>query len=195
VLAACEVLDIPIHAPEDIGKTFRCVLPGHTDKHPSASLYRRRDGLVVYRDWHAASNQDWYSLAEVRAVKAYERVVKVNAPELATWHLRLLVETGFTKPVEVPAAPLPPEARPALHRVYDGFLLLLGCKWLHTYGAPTPFSWRFASAWCGVSERHVGQAIRELLKLGFIRHAGKDCKLQVFLPGERAKVTAGDDYR
>ena len=63
--AAAALLGIP---DVPIGKAFRCILPGHTDEHPSASLYRDRSGAVVYRDWHRADGEEWYTLAEVRAL-------------------------------------------------------------------------------------------------------------------------------
>jgi hypothetical protein len=69
-----------------------------------------------------------------------------------SWSRRILA------PYPVPARPLPSDVRPAVRRVYAGFVFLLACKWWHTPQAPTPFSWRFASAWCGLGERHVGAA-------------------------------------
>ena len=169
VIAVCEVLGIPVYSPEEIGKAFRCVLPGHTDRHPSASLFRRSDGLIAYHDWHGACGQEWLDLAEVRASLAYGSTVKLRGPEKATWHLRLIVEAGFATPACVELSPLPNGASNAVRRVYDGFKLLLGCKWLYDYGAPTAFSWRFAAAWCGLSERHTGGAITDLLRLGIIQ--------------------------
>jgi hypothetical protein len=183
VIAACDVLGIPITAVEDIGKSFCCILPGHKDKRPSASLFKRSDGLIVYRDWHVASGQEWYYLADVRAAQCYGMAVNLNPPERAVWHLRLLIETGFAAPVVVDAIPLPEDVDWWVKRTYEGFLLLLGCKWLHSPGAPTSFSWRFASTWCGVSERYAGKAINELLHLGLIQIVGKEHGLTVFLPG------------
>lgn len=173
---------------ENLGKPFRCILPDHGERRASASLYRRRDGLVVYRDWHRRDGTEFYYLAEVYASGFYGHSCKLSSPELAVWQLRLLVDMGFVAPAYVPMPDLPAFATPAMVRVYDGFKLLLGCKWLHTPGEPTPFSWRFASVWCRVSERHAGAAIGGLIRAGVIRIAGqfttaRQKRLTLFLPG------------
>ena len=189
--AAAALLGIP---DVPIGKAFRCILPGHTDEHPSASLYRDRSGAVVYRDWHRADGEEWYTLAEVRASLAYGKAVKLSGPELATWHLRLLVETGFVEPAQVQAKELPDDAPAAARSVYEGFLLLLGCKWLHTPDEPTTFSWRFAAAWCGdMSKSTAERGMTWLLQHGYIRKvgevtAGYGRKMALFLPGSAAHV-------
>jgi hypothetical protein len=67
-------------------------------------------------------------------------------------------------------------------KVFEGFLLLLGCKWLRTPGAPTPFAWRFAADWCHISERHSGESIQWLLREGYIRQVGKHGGTTLFLP-------------
>jgi hypothetical protein len=58
----------------------------------------------------------------------------------------LLIDAGLATPITVDAKPSPGDARPSLRRVWEGFLLLLGAKWLHTPWQPTPFSWRLAAA-------------------------------------------------
>jgi hypothetical protein len=60
--------------------------------------------------------------------------------------------------------------------------LLLGCKWWHTPQAPTMFSWRFAAAWCGLGERHVGEAMHWLLAHGWLRQVGRYRGMVLFLP-------------
>jgi len=200
VRAAGSILGIPQQATDRLGTTFRCVLPGHEEMHPSASLFRRADGLIVYHDWHCESGEEWYYLPEVYASQRAGRVVRLRrdnglaCPELAVWQLRLLVVTGLVLPAEVDLPVLPPTAPERQRKVLDGFRFLLQCKWLHTYGEPTPFSWRFASVWCGVSERIAGQAIGELLGMGYIRGAGNpqhgNPSLTLFLPGDDALVSA-----
>ncbi len=187
IAAAAKMLGIPPKAamPKGIGQTFLCILPGHEEKHPSASLHRAGTGVVFYVDWHQDGKV--YSLAEVRASLAYKEATKLSPSNLAVWHLRMLVESGFAVPAAVNMPSLPTDASNALRKIYDGFRLLLECRWLYTYGAPTPFTWRFAAAWCGVSERHAGEAIKKLLGLGIIRKIesfkihGKSITL--FLPG------------
>jgi hypothetical protein len=125
----------------------------------------------------------WYTLPDVRASLAYGQAVRLRGPSVATWQLRLLVEAGILEPYPVAARPLPAEVRPAIRLVYEGFLFLLACKWRHTPQVPTPFSWRFAAAWCGVSERQVGEAMHWLRAQGWLRQVGQYRGLALFLPG------------
>jgi hypothetical protein len=109
--------------------------------------------------------------------------VRLRGPSVATWQLRLLVEARILQPYPVPARPLPSDVRPAVRKIYEGFLFSLACKWWHTPEAPTPFSWRFAAAWCGLGERHVGHAMQWLLAHGWLRQVGRYCGMALFLPG------------
>jgi hypothetical protein len=166
-----------------IGRPFRCVLPGHEDHRPSASLWRREDGTVHYHDHHKRDGVPWLTLAEVFAAQVTGKTRPLSGPELATWKLRLLVTAGLVESTMVEAPPLPPEAPLHVTRVYAGFLRLLSCRWLYTPGAPAPFTWKFAAAWCGVTERQAGEAIQELLRLGIIRIVGTHKRVALFLPG------------
>jgi hypothetical protein len=119
----------------------------------------------------------------VRASLASGQAVRLRGPSVATWQLRLLIEARILSPYPVPAHPLPSDVRPAIRTVYEGFLFLLACKWWHTREAPTPFSWRFAAAWCGLGERHVGDAMHWLLAHGWLRQVGTHGQMVLFLPG------------
>jgi hypothetical protein len=166
-----------------VGQGFLCILPGHEEHHPSASLHwDPKTGAIMYRDWHARSGVDWYTLPDVRASLACHHAVRLRGPSVATWQLRLLVEARILAPYPVPARPLPPDARPAVRKVYAGFVFLLACKWWHTPDAPTAFSWRFAAAWCGLGERHVGEALHWLLAQGFLRQVGRYRGIALLLP-------------
>jgi hypothetical protein len=129
---------------------------------------------------------EWLTLAEVYAAMVTGHVRALRGPELATWKLRLLVRAGLARPAPVALPPLPTSASDATRLVYDGFHLLLACKWLYTPGAPAPFSWRFAAAWSGVSQRPAGAAMHELLRAGIIRPAGTWKRTTLFLPGVRS---------
>jgi Bifunctional DNA primase/polymerase, N-terminal len=143
-LACAAVLGIP---RAQVGHAFLCILPGHDEAHPSASLHwDPKTGALQYRDWHTRSGVEWYTLPDVRASMAYGQAVRLRGPSVATWQLRLLIEAGLLAPYPVSARPLPAAVRPAIRMVYEGFLLLLGCKWWHTPQVSTPFSWRFAAA-------------------------------------------------
>ena len=155
-----------------IGKGFRCIL--HEERKPSASLFCTDEGLVLYRDWHERDGAAWFVLPEVYAAVVAGEVRKLRGPELAVWTLRLAVDAGVLAPARVDAPDPPGDLSPVARQVYEGFLRLLGCKWLHDPGAPTVFSWRFAASWCGVgrggaAQRKAGEAMRELLQRGLIR--------------------------
>jgi Bifunctional DNA primase/polymerase, N-terminal len=180
-LACAAVLGVPT---ERVGQGFLCILPGHEEAHPSASLHwDPKTGTLQYRDWHARSGVAWYTLPDVRASLAFDRAVRLRGPSVATWQLRLLIEAGILVPYPVAARPLPSGVRPAIRQVYDGFLLLLACKSWHTPEAPAPFAWRFAAAWCGLGERHVGEAMSWLLAYGYIRQVARHKNMALFLPG------------
>jgi hypothetical protein len=179
-LACAAALGVPTTR---VGQGFLCILPGHIEAHPSASLHwDPKTGALVYRDWHARNGVEWYTLPDVRASLVYGHAVRLRGPSVATWQLRLLVEAGILAPYPVPARPLPSGVRLAVRTVYEGFLFLLACKWWHTPQAPTPFSWRFAAAWCGVGERHVGEAMQWLLAQGWLRKVGQYRNTALFLP-------------
>jgi hypothetical protein len=180
-LACARVLGVPAAR---VGQGFLCILPGHAETHPSASLHwDPKTGALMYRDWHARSGVAWCTLPDVRASLAGGQAVRLRGPSVATWQLRLLVEARILAPYPIPARRLPAEPRPAVRKVYAGFVFLLACKWWHTPEAPAPFSWRFAAAWCGVGARHVGEAIHWLLAQGFLRQVGRHRGMALFLPG------------
>jgi hypothetical protein len=180
-LACAGVLGVPTAR---VGQGFVCILPGHDEAHASASLHwDPKTGALQYRDWHARSSVEWYPLPDVRASLAFGTAVRLRGPSVATWQLRLLVEAGVLAPYPVPARSLPPTVRPAIRRVYAGFLFLRACKWWHTPQAPAPFTWRFAAAWCGLGERHVREAMPWLLAHGWLRQVGRHRNMALFLPG------------
>jgi hypothetical protein len=167
-----------------VGHAFSCVLPGHEEAHPSASLHwDPHTGALQYRDWHAKNGVAWYTLPDVRASLAFGQALRLHGPSVATWQLRLLVEAGILEPYPVLARPLPLAAPAAVRHVYEGFLLLLRCKWWHTPQAPSMFAWRFAAAWCGLEVRHVGEAMQWLLVHGWLRQVGQYRGMALFLPG------------
>ncbi len=178
----------------DGAAAFHDVMPGLSpDANPSASLYRNASGVWVYRSWRLPAQQFFY-LGDVLASQAYGSIKKLCrtdeqgrmrvTPEAAVWSIRLLVEAGLLKPAAVPHRPLANTAPARAAKLYEGFLLLLGCKWLHTHGDASPFSWRFAAAWCGLTERNAGDAMHWLLKHGYLTRTGKHKLTSIFKPCE-----------
>jgi hypothetical protein len=82
-LACAASLGLPI---DRVGHAFLCVLPGHAEAHPSASLHRDpRIGTLQYRDWHGRSGVAWYTLPDVRACLACGQALRLRRPSVATW--------------------------------------------------------------------------------------------------------------
>lgn len=185
-MAVAELLNLPTQGIDTDGRgpSFKCILPGHAEAKPSASLWRSPEtGAVLYRDWHRQDGDEWYSLTQVYAFLKYGQVKKLSGPELATWQIRLLVELGKLEPYPVPAQTLPSDAAESVRQVYEGFRLLLGCKWRYTPDEPTPFARKFVAAWCAVSESTAARAIHELQnEYRVIRIVGQHGHLRVWLP-------------
>ena len=176
--------------PEETGRAFLCPLPGHEESSPSAEWWTDDDGEIVLVDFHrrgcaepgCADAAPCYTLIEVYAAVRSHRTRKLRPPEHATWARRLLVELGLASPAPVLLLPLPASASSTLRRVYEGVRLLFGCRWLGTYGAPAPLSWRFLGAWCGLNERTAGAALNQLLRFDVLRPSGRYRRMTLFLP-------------
>lgn len=180
--AVAGLLGIPL----EVGKGFRCTLPGHADSRPSASVDRRSDGTLHYRDWHERSGVKWLTMPEVYAARVTGIVRALRGPELATWNKRLLVDAGLVEPVRVEMPPLGASLRNAA-AVAEGFRRLLECKWAFSPGEPTTFTAEFARGWCGVGAWAARDAIRVLVERGVIRRVGTHSwgckKTWLYLPG------------
>lgn len=171
-----------VGGPVRVGQAFCCLLH-RPDRHPSAALWRAANGVPYYHDFHLQGGpSEFLLLPVVRAALAYGELRRLSRSELAVWQLRLLVDAGILQPAPVPHRPLPPDVRDSVQRTYEGFLHLVGCRWLHTAGDPAPFTWRFAAAWTGLSQPTIGQAMRVLLKGGYLRQVGRHNKTALFLP-------------
>lgn len=193
VRAAARVLGIPDVA---FGEAFTCVVPGHTDRRPSATLWRNPDtGEFHYHDWHGKNGgRQWLTLAQVRASQAYQGDLKtkqsketrkilekgLSRSQFVLWTLRLLVESGYAQPARVAMPRLPDElaANPDVVHMYAAFKLLFGVRWLHTPGDPAPATWSFMKAWAGIPENRAGAAIQALREARIIRYAGTYQKAQ-----------------
>jgi hypothetical protein len=91
-LACAAAVGLPI---DHVGQGFACILPGHEEVHPSASLYwDPKTGALQYHDWHARSGEPWYTLLDVRASLACRQAVRLRGPSVATWQLGMLVEAA-----------------------------------------------------------------------------------------------------
>jgi Bifunctional DNA primase/polymerase, N-terminal len=186
VLRVVRLLRIP-EVP--LGSTFLCILPGHRETHPSASLYREpQHGTIVYRDWHHDNRV--YTLAEVYAARVTGQIRPLQSLEYAVWKLRLLIETGLLKPAQVDLPPLPPDAPPHVHTYWDGYRLLLACRWITKPGEPVTYTRQFAVRWCGLTASQAERAKQWLIEHGLLISAGKTGRIGLWLPaGTRESAT------
>ncbi|MGB4040561.1 MAG: bifunctional DNA primase/polymerase [Bacillota bacterium] len=170
-----------------LGKSFRCPLPGHGERRPSAALYQTDSGEIIFHDFHNREQLDkpTFTLAEVyRAIhtracscvecRKYQKIsggrFKLTAGEQALWLVKALVETGFLRPLPILAPRLPEGTPDTVRDVYKGFLEVLE---LHRIYNPdnlgAPYSNRFAHRWTGRGARQCQQAIQWLVANGYMR--------------------------
>lgn len=170
-----------------LGKSFRCPLPGHGERRPSAALYQTDSGEILFHDFHMREQLDkhTFTLAEVyRAIhmhhcscvecRKYHKLTggrfKLTAGEQALWLVRALVDTRFLKPLPILAPRLPEGTPDSVRDVYRGFLEVLE---LHRIYNPddmgAPYSYRFAHRWTGRGMRQCKQAIKWLVANGYMR--------------------------
>lgn len=114
----------------------------------------------------------------------FGRRSKLSKSEWVTWALRLEIERGEQTPYPVNAPPLPAGVSTITAKVYHGFIQLLECRWRHLggEGAPAPFTYDFAAAWCGVTERQAKEARRELVRIKALVHVGTAGRAKLWLP-------------
>ncbi len=147
-----------------IGQAFCCVLPGHHETHPSASI---NPNTFVYVDWHQGGAA--YQLAEVYASQCRGRATRLSSgPALGRWTDRLAREAGLLD-VELPVPYIPNGLRPSELKVVRGFVLLLALNRLRHPEGPVAFALDFAVAWCGVPRTTAAVALRRLRELDVIR--------------------------
>lgn len=160
----------------EIGEKFHCVL--HPEKRESASILRPETpgNPFMYMDFHERERdrrafplpQVYYHLMRG---KPEEPIRELPKPTFLVWALRLLRDAGVISGVKVQAPRLPETVKTSVRRVYEGFWDLLSLKYLVEKTA-SPYTWRFAEAWVGLSRKAVSGAMRWLLGAGYLRSVG-----------------------
>ncbi len=197
--AAAHLLGIPDVA---VGEAFSCAIRDG-DEHASAALWRDRSGLLVYHDFHAQGTpEEFLTLTEVYAAQITGRTTKLAAPTHLIWLMRLLIAIEGVDAADVALPPLPAHAFASVRTVYDGYTLLLGCRWLYAPGEPAPFTVRFAADWCGVSHATAAQAIAALIEMKVITKVdvakAKGKTIPLYLPvatERRESLTSEEEAR
>jgi hypothetical protein len=169
------------------GQTFRCPLH-KPDCHPSAAICRplRPGQPYTFSDFHHHEGEPtllplpmlYYCLKTGAPTST-----RLNPPSLLTWTLRLLIEADVLEPVSIKAPKLKNAVPEGARKVYEGFVHLLSVKWCISNQAPSPFTWRFACQWVGVSERTIRDGIRWLLSRGYLRIVSGVETLTLFVLG------------
>ncbi len=179
--------DIEYH----VGEAFRCILPGHEEAEPSASIWRTPDGLLIYRDFHQRDKRSSYLLTDAYAATVTGRVRLLRRGERVAWAIRMLADLGL---LELPELEPPPEHPPitqiteAATMVWRGTVLLARCRLVYDSKATLfPLGWSFLAPWCGVSNADAGRAIQELAGLHYLRRAGYQGKLTMYEFGPKAR--------
>lgn len=161
-----------------VGAPFRCVLPHHRERKPSAALYQCDDGTIVYHDFHAIKYVteenpkvlEFLTPSEVFAASVSGVVRELPSKyQQAVWGVRFLMEAGFIAAPEVNAPLLPATFPREARQIYDGFVLLTQVRQLAGLTGPAQFSERFASSWCRVSPRLACKATNLLAVVGALR--------------------------
>src|SRR5918993_3614732 len=181
-----------------IGEKFGCVL--HQEEHPSAAIMRPKQpgDPYLYVDFHERENRKGFPLPLVyyrlKAGKEGEAVEQLPVPSFLVWSLRLLRDAGVIEAVKLEAARLPEKVSNAIRTVYEGFRDLLSLKFLVDANDPSPYTWRFAQTWVGLSRRAVEKAMGWLLARGYIRFVkyytgeGVAGRIMLFLLGTRQLI-------
>ena len=155
-------------------KAFLCPLPGHEERHPSASLWMPDDGgFWGMHDFHQ-SGRIW-PLPDVYAACVTGKARELGTGERVTWWIRALEDIGAITVPTVPCPELPGDAKKSVHKLYAGFVRLLSIRAVYdpTQAQSTPFTWTFAQGWCGIgSKLTVQKALNWLFAHGYVVKCG-----------------------
>ncbi len=182
----------------EIGEKFHCIW--HEERHASAAIMPplTPGGTHDYVDFHEREHVKSLSLPYVyyrlKVGPEGDYVKRLNPPSHLVWSLRLLRDAGVIEGVKLEAPRLPEWVSDSIKTVYAAFLEVLSLKFLVDSGDPSPFTWRFAMAWTGLSKRAVTHAMKWLLSRGYIRFVryfggrGLAKKMMLFLQGTRQLI-------
>jgi len=146
-----------------VGKSFHC--PIHSEKTPSASLFRTDNGAICMQDFHRGGR--FYTMPEVYFTWKTGKERNLKGAEALLWWIRFLRDSGAIerKKTLLTINNLPEQQA----KVLRGFVELLDCRKVYDpHQKGTPFTRKFAADWCGVKETTAKKAINQLAKKGYI---------------------------
>ena len=151
---------------DTLGRPFRC--PFHPeDSHPSAALYQGESSQVFIHDFHAVgTSAEWRTIPDLYFRKVSGQDTALSHGGYAVWGLRLLSEIGAITLPAVDVPDLPDKAPNNVKHLWERFVLLLRCREFYLPGqCGAPFSYGFATAWCGLPDKvYAARGIRWLQK-------------------------------
>jgi hypothetical protein len=139
----------------------------------------------------------WWCVPDIYALLTTGKEQVLKPGMRAIWSIRALYEAGIITAPLIPSRPLPQDALPSVHKLYDGFCYLLRLRSLYDSGQEgTPFSWAFAAHWCGIgSPNTIARAQKWLLSRGYLRVVPPDppggsppCTSTLFALGDPSPV-------
>ncbi|MBB4663173.1 bifunctional DNA primase/polymerase [Conexibacter arvalis] len=148
-------------------RDFACLLPGHDDAHPSATVFRSASGAFRYRCRGCGAN---LSLARLFATVTTGRHVaddEMRGPTAARWLRRLWHQAGF-EPVTI-AGRLPQGVSVTAMELAAGFRLLAA---LRDDDETIPYTALFAAGWCNLDLEAAKAGLKELRACGWLRPTG-----------------------
>ena len=76
-------------------KSFRCFLPGHSERRPSAAWWRTASGEILLHDWHSRDGYEWLTIGEVIHALHENQVRKLSPDRAAGEVIRFAADTGI----------------------------------------------------------------------------------------------------
>lgn len=157
-----EVFDVKV---KRIGQTFSC--PLHSEKNPSAALFKADDGSIGFKDFHRSGS--YYTLPELYFEYKTGKQKKLKSGTALIWFIRLLNDGGL---IDIPKI-IPPKPVKDLSenqkKLYLGLIELLEVQQAYKNDqVAAPFSRTFAADWTGLNRSSVASAKRDLINKGYI---------------------------
>lgn len=155
----------------NLRRNFGCVLPGH-EGCTRASFFG--DDLTGHLKYACVRRDIFLTVAELEASIVTGEVVARPSPiERATWWASAWCRAGVLEAAELPTVAFTGTMRSDTRAVVDGFVRLLGLRWLLMPGEPVPYSVRFAARWCRLSLHHARRGITDALAGGAFHQASQ----------------------
>lgn len=152
------------------------------DSSKSDGLIRADDGHVLFRDFGYADAH--FTLGQMMCSMVTGTPGILHKVSLATWSMRLLIESGVISPATVTLPSF--TGTPAEMKFYNGVALLFQCRWRYAphKGEPIMMAREFMAGWCGVGITKAHDTKNKLVKLKVLRQYNSKRRGFLFTPYE-----------